>query len=225
MTEYSKIAKLIDHAVLHPTATDAQVRAGAELSKRLNIAAFCVHSKSVSTAEEILRNSDVALAAVVGFPHGNIASAVKQAETDRALSEGATEIDMVIDIGAACSGEWDRVGADIQAVNRLVTQQGGILKVIFETAYLDDVQIIKLCEICSERQVGYVKTSTGFAGAGATTENIALMKQHTRQGMGIKASGGIRSLADVEAMVTAGATRIGTSSTEVILSAVREKNE
>lgn len=225
MTEYSRIAKLIDHAVLHPTATDDHVRAGAELSARLNIAAFCVHSKSVSIAQKILGHSDVALAAVVGFPHGNIASAIKQAETERALSEGAAEIDMVIDIGAACAGEWDRIDADILAVNRIVAQRTGILKVIFETAYLDDAQIIKLCEICTVRQVGYVKTSTGFASAGAATEHIALMKHHSGPGMGIKASGGIRSLADLEAMVAAGATRIGTSSTEAILDAVQEKEE
>ena len=222
MTESARIAKLIDHAVLHPTATDSDVRAGAELSIRMNIAAFCVHSKSVSTVRDVLDGSDVSLAAVVGFPHGNIATAIKQAEADHAISEGAREIDMVVDIGAACAGNWERVGADIRAMNRTVVDQDAILKVIFETAYLDESRIIELCEICSDIGVGYVKTSTGFAGAGATIEHVTLMRRHTPPRMGLKASGGIRTLADLEAMVAAGATRIGTSSTAAILKAVRE---
>ena len=224
MTHPARIAKLIDHAVLHPAATLAEVRAGAALSKRLDIAAFCVHSKAVSTATAVLDGSGVAVAAVVGFPHGNVTTAIKQAEAELALNTGAVEIDMVIDIGAARGAAWDLVGEDIQEMNHTVTAQGGVLKVIFETAYLTDNEIIEVCRLCTDTGVGFVKTSTGFGGAGATVHHVALMKQHTPSGMGIKASGGIRTLADLEAMVAAGATRIGTSSTEAILNAASSPN-
>ncbi len=221
MATLTHITQLIDHAVLHPTATDDDVRAGAELSKRFDIAAFCVHSKAVRTADAVLTGSQVALAAVVGFPHGNVSTVIKRTEAEVAIQGGATEIDMVIDIGAARQGAWDRVRDDIGALNRAVTEKGALLKVIFETAYFNDSQIIELCGISGDIGVGYVKTSTGFGGAGATCAHVALMKAHTPAGMGIKASGGIRTLSDLSAMVAAGATRIGTSSTESILAEAR----
>jgi deoxyribose-phosphate aldolase len=178
-------------------------------------------------AEELLAGSDVGVCAVIGFPHGNSTTEIKVAETRQAVADGATEIDMVINIGKALGGDWETVSEEIAAVNQAAIDSGAILKVIFETDYLQDEHIIHLCEICSQRQVAFVKTSTGYGFVkqpngfytyqGATDHNLELMRQHCHPNVQIKAAGGVRNLDDLLRVRALGVTRIGATATEAIL--------
>jgi deoxyribose-phosphate aldolase len=218
---------MIDHSLLHPTMTDEQVRAGCELSRRYGVASACVKPCSVPMAAEILAGSDVLVCAVAGFPHGNSHTAIKIAEAQRAMAEGATEIDVVINVGKALGGAWNEVSAELKAVNEAVVSRGAILKVIFENDYLKDEHIIRLCEICSEQHVAFVKTSTGYGFVkqpdgsynykGATDEHLKLMRRHCPPGVRIKAAGGVRTLDDMLKVRSFGVSRIGATATETIL--------
>jgi len=224
---FNDLAKMIDHSLLHPTMTDEQVRAGCKLARKFGVASACVKPYSVPMAAGILAVSDVLVCAVTGFPHGNNHTAIKIAEAQRAMAEGATEIDVVVNVGKVLGGAWHDVSAEIKAVNEAVVAGGAILKVIFENDYLKDEHIVRLCEICSEHRVAFVKTSTGYGFAkqpdgsynykGATDEHLKLMRKNCPPSVQIKAAGGVRSLDDMLKVRTLGVTRIGATATETIL--------
>ena len=223
----SEIVSLIDHAVLHPTQTAADVREACAMSVRLGIASVCVKPSHVPVATECLAGSSVLPSTVIGFPHGGTSTTAKVAETLTACKEGAREVDMVVNIGQALNAEWDTVGADIAAVVEAAKSAGAITKVIFETGLMPtDDHKRKLCELSEAAGAAFVKTSTGFGfvkgddgalkSTGATVEDIRLMRGACRPQVQVKASGGVRSYADAVKMVEAGATRLGTSATEAI---------
>lgn len=226
------IARLIDHAVLHPTLTDAQLREGCELGRRLGVAAVCIKPYAVRVAAELLRDSPVAVCTVIGFPHGSAATEVKRFEVRQACRDGATEVDMVVNVGRVLSGDWPFVEADIHAVVAEAHEHGALAKVIFENEYLPgDEPKIELCRICARVGADFVKTSTGFGfvkrpdgtlGAiGATDHDLKLMHAHVDRRVGLKASGGVRTYQDALRVVELGATRIGTSSTAQIVEGQR----
>jgi deoxyribose-phosphate aldolase len=224
---YRDLAKMIDHSLLHPTMTDEQIHAGCRVALDFDVASVCVKPYSVPEATELLVGSDVLVCAVAGFPHGNSHSDLKIAEAERSMREGATEIDVVVNVGKVLGGQWNDVSSEIQAVNRACVERGARLKVIFENDYLEDSQIIRLCEICSEHKVAFVKTSTGYGFVkqpdgsynykGATEHHLRLMREHSAPSVEIKAAGGIRTLDEMLRARAAGASRIGASVTDAIL--------
>jgi len=214
---YDAIAKKIDHSLLGPTLSPAELDEGCKLAARYRVASVCIKPHAVAQASASLQGSGVAVGTTVGFPHGGHATAVKVFEAERAMADGATELDMVINIGAALGGLWDFVRDDIEAVSRTAHDGGAILKVIFENCYLDQVQKVWLCEICGELDVDYVKTSTGYGTGGATHEDLILMRKATPAHVKLKAAGGIRDLDAAIAVVELGCDRIGASKTAEIL--------
>lgn len=221
------LAKMIDHSLLHPTMTDTDILKGCDLSRRYDVATVCVKPYAVEMCKDALAGSDVGICSVIGFPHGSSTTALKVAETEQAIRDGATEIDMVINIGKALGGDWDFVAADIDAVNQACISQGALLKVIFETDYLQDKDIIRLCRICSEVRTAFVKTSTGYGFVkqpngdynykGATDHVLILMRQYAAPDVQIKAAGGVRTLDDLLRVRNLGATRIGATATEAMM--------
>ncbi len=228
------VAKLLDHAILHPTATREAMLAEVGRIAPLKVASLCVRPCDVAAAKAAASEHGVAVGTVIGFPHGTTSTPAKIAEARQALTDGAGELDMVINIGAALGGQWQVVQKDIEAVLAVAHDGGALLKVIFETDYVtDDAAKIRLCEICGELGVDFVKTSTGFGYVkqsdgsvnyrGATEHDVRLMRKHSPAHVGIKPSGGIRSLEDVLAFVALGATRIGTGSGAAIMAAAQKR--
>jgi deoxyribose-phosphate aldolase len=207
-----EIAALIDHTLLRPEAAAADVRKLCLEARQYGFASVCVNSYWVPLAAGELKDSAVKVCTVVGFPLGACATTVKQAETEWAIRAGAREIDMVINIGELRGGNCEAVRHDIAAVVGAAHSQSAIVKVILETALLDAQQKTEACGLAKQASADFVKTSTGFGCGGATAADVALMRQTIGPEMGVKASGGIRTLEDLERMVAAGATRIGTSS-------------
>jgi deoxyribose-phosphate aldolase len=205
------IARLIDHTLLKPDATQAQISQLCHEAREHGFAAVCVNPTHVKLCADLLRGSEVAVCTVVGFPLGATPSEVKAYESQQAIDDGASEIDMVINIGALKGGEYDLVERDIAMVTRTCHNNSALCKVIIEAALLTDQEKIKACELAKKAGADYVKTSTGFGPGGATVNDVALMRRVVGPGMGIKAAGGIRSFADAKGMVEAGATRIGAS--------------
>ena len=221
------LVNLIDHAVLQPTQTDHDVRAACQLCDTLGTASICVKPSHVPLAAEELSNSNVLVGTVIGFPHGGTSTAAKLAETQAACGQGAQEVDMVVNLGKVLSEDWDFVRSDIDAVVTAARSAGAITKVIFETGLLpDDETKIRLCKICESVGAAFVKTSTGFGfvknasgqlvSTGATRGDIQLMRTHCSEQVGVKASGGIRTIEDAQTFVDLGATRLGTSGTQAI---------
>lgn len=203
-----------DHSLLKPTLTMKDLTEGLEFCAEVGCGAVCISPHRLDLATKILKGTDVSIATVIGFPTGCHATEAKVAEAKIAVEDGATELDMVIDIGALLSGEEAKVHDDIAAVVNAVEYP---VKTILEVAYLSDDQIVRACEIASDAGAAYVKTATGFAPSGATPENIALMRKATPADVKIKASGGLSSLAEVQAVFDAGADRWGISRTKQIL--------
>jgi deoxyribose-phosphate aldolase len=224
-----KLAKMIDHSLLHPTLTDADILKGCAVAKRYDVATVCVKPYAVAMSKKALKGSQVGICSVVDFPHGNSTLTIKNTETMHAIRDGATEIDMVINIGKALGGDWGYVATEIQTLNQTCTANGALLKVIFETDYLQDEQVIKLCQICSEVKTAFVKTSSGYGFVkqpggdynykGATDYILGLMRQHSAPEVQIKAAGGVRTLDDLLRVRAIGVTRIGATATELILDA------
>lgn len=212
-----QVAKTIDHSILKPDFTDGDVRAGAELALKYNTASYCIRPMDVAPAAEILAGSDVHVCTVIGFPHGSSTTAVKEFETADAIKNGAVEIDMVINISALLSGDYDYVEQDIRAVVDAAHAAGASVKVIFETAYLDDELVVKACELSEAAGADYVKTSTGFASEGATLHNVKLMKATVGDRLKVKSSGGVRTLDQLIDYMDAGVTRSGCSATQQVL--------
>jgi deoxyribose-phosphate aldolase len=221
------LSKMIDHSLLHPTLTDSDIIEGCRLSKEYNVATACVKPYSIEMASEVLKGSDVSVCSVIAFPHGNSNLKIKLAEAGDAILRGAAEIDMVINIGEVLSEKWGYISKEIKEINELVIEHKRILKVIFENDYLEDKHIIKLCEICSEHSVAFVKTSTGYGFVkqdngmysyqGATDHHLKLMRKHCKETVKIKAAGGIRTLDDLIRVRELGVTRIGATATVSIL--------
>ncbi|MEU6701318.1 deoxyribose-phosphate aldolase [Pseudonocardia sp. NPDC046786] len=212
----AEIAGMIDHAILRPELTRTDVDAQLETAARHRIFSVCVRPSDVAHAVARLDGTGVAVGTVIGFPHGTTSTAAKVAESGQAITDGAAELDMVINVGRLRSGLLDDVEADVRAV---VDAAGGrIVKVILETALLSDDEIVAGCVAAERAGAAFVKTSTGFAGGGATPEHIALMRRSVGPSVQVKASGGVRDLDTVLAFHTAGVTRFGTSGTATILS-------
>ena len=233
MVTLRDLAKMIDHSLLHPTMTDAEIRKGCELSRAYRVATACIKPYSIPLAKDALAGSDVGICAVIGFPHGNSTTAIKVKEAEAAVRDGSTEIDMVINIGKALGGDWQYVSREIKAINDAVVSGGAILKVIFENDYLQESHIIKLCEICSDIAVAFVKTSTGYGFVkqdngmysykGATVAHLKLMRQHCAPSIQIKAAGGVRTLDDLLLVRSLGVTRIGATATATILEEAKKR--
>jgi deoxyribose-phosphate aldolase len=213
------IAALIDHTILKPEATRADVVKICREAREYHFASVCVNPYWVPLVKAELAGSTVKVCSVVGFPLGATSTEAKVCETAAALRAGAQEIDMVINVGALRSGDTDTVKNDIQSVVRAAHQAGAIVKVILETALLDDTQKTVASQISKSAGADFVKTSTGFSTSGATVHDIALMRAAVGPNIGVKASGGIRTLQDVQAMTAAGATRIGASASVKIVEA------
>ena len=211
------IARLIDHTVLRPETTRDEVRQVCAEALEYEFASVCVNSFWTKFVAGELRGSPVRVCAVAGFPLGAGATPAKVAETLAAIRDGAEEIDMVINIGALRGGERDVVRSDIQGVVDASHGHGAIVKVIIEACLLDDAQKTLACRLAQDAGADFVKTSTGFSKAGATAADVALMRRAVGTAMGVKASGGIRTLADLKAMVAAGANRIGASASVRIM--------
>ena len=220
---------MIDHSLLHPTLTDEQLLAGLAIARRCGCATACVKPYAVPESTRILAGSKVGVCAVAGFPHGNSHVGIKIAEAERAMAEGATEIDVVVNIGKVLSNAWAYVSDELKTVNEACVAKGMILKVIFETDYLSDAHIVRLCELCTEHRVAFAKTSTGYGFVkrangdynykGATDAHLKLMRQHCGPDVQIKAAGGVRTLDDLLRVRALGVTRVGATATEAILAA------
>lgn len=209
-TPVSGLARYIDHTLLKPEATPAQIESLCQEAKQHQFKTVCVNSRFVPLAAGWLAGTGVGVCSVVGFPLGAMASSAKAAEAAIAIADGASEIDMVVALGAVKAADWQSAREDIQ---RVFDACGNTpLKVIFETCLLSDEEIVQLCRLCSEVGVAFVKTSTGFGTGGATLEHVRLMADSVSTGVAVKASGGVRDLETAQAMIAAGAARLGTSS-------------
>ena len=205
------VAGMIDHTLLKPDATKREIETLCHEAKEFGFASVCVNPTWVATCARLVRGSSVAVCSVVGFPLGATTADTKQYETRRAIFDGAREIDMVINVGALKSGDLHLVESDIRAVTSACRETNVLSKVIIETALLSDEEKVTACTLAKAAAADFVKTSTGFGPGGATAEDVALMRRIVGEDMGIKASGGVRTLEGVKAMVAAGATRIGAS--------------
>ncbi|MCU0504389.1 MAG: deoxyribose-phosphate aldolase [Chloroflexi bacterium] len=211
------IAKTIDHSLLRPELDDDFVADGCRLAATYDVASVCVRPADVRRARAILAGTDVAVGTTIGFPHGNHATEIKVHEAERALADGATELDMVIPIGALKSGRDADVEADIRAIVDVAHQAGAIVKVIFENAYLTDDEKVRACHLSVAAGADFVKTSTGFAPSGATHDDLRLMRANTPPHIGVKAAGGVRTLDALLDVMELGVTRIGATATESII--------
>jgi deoxyribose-phosphate aldolase len=229
----SALAKMIDHSLLHPTMTDDDISKGCELAKKYNVAAACIKPYCIPLVRDLLADSEVRVCPVIAFPHGNSMTSIKVKEAEAAVLAGGQEIDMVVNIGKALSADWAYVSEEIKAINDVATANHAILKVIFETDYLKDDHIMRLCEICSEHQIAFVKTSSGYGFVkqsngmysyqGATDHHLKLMRKHSSPSVQIKAAGGIRTLDDVLRVRELGVTRVGATATETILEEAKRR--
>ena len=216
------LASLIDHTLLRPEATRAQVEQLCDEALQAGFAAVCVNPAWAPVAAQRVRSSGVRVATVVGFPFGATSTVAKRAEAEAAILAGAQEVDMVMNVGAMRSGDLERVEYDIRGVVELCHAAGVIVKVILENAYLTDAEKVAACEIAKRAGADFVKTSTGFGPHGATEADVRLMRQAVGPAMGVKAAGGIRTLSDALRMLQAGATRLGTSASLSILAEAAE---
>jgi deoxyribose-phosphate aldolase len=218
----SDLAKFIDHTLLKPDATRAQIEALCAEAAEHNFSTVCVNGSRVELAYSLLEESDVQVATVVGFPLGAMEADVKRYETEAAIDAGAGEIDMVMNVGRFMDGDHDYIVREIRDVVEAADDH--VVKVILETCLLSNEQIEQACKLVVQAQAHFVKTSTGFGSAGATIEHVKLMRETVGQFAGVKAAGGIRNAADARAMIEAGATRLGTSGGVAIVSGADNVN-
>ena len=218
-----ELAKAIDHSLLKPELDDAFIEAGCQLAAEYDVASVCVRPADVKRARAILDGTDVAVGTVIGFPHGSSTTATKVFEARDALTNGATELDMVIQIGALRSGRDQDVRDDVAAVVRVAHEAGASVKVILENAYLTDDEKVRGSRLTEAAGADFVKTSTGFAPSGATHEDLALMRRTVSERVQVKAAGGVRTLDDLIAVMNLGVTRIGATQTKPILDDFRAR--
>jgi len=233
---YEDIAKMIDHSLLHPTMTDRDLEEGCKLAAQYQVASVCIKPYAVRRATELLKGSGVAVGAVVGFPHGSSTTEVKRFETHIACRDGAGEIDMVINIGKALSGDWDYVERDVREVCEEAHSHGAIVKVIFENDFMpDDAIKIRLCKVCERAGADFVKTSTGYGFVkgddgtysyqGATEHDLKLMREHSPETVRVKAAGGVRDLDALIKVRDLGTTRCGATATAAMLEEFKRRVE
>ena len=218
-----QIAKAIDHSLLRPELDDSFVEAGCRLAAEYDVASVCVRPADVTRAAAILRGTDVAVGTTIGFPHGNHLTATKVFEAERALQDGARELDMVLLIGALKSGRDQDVEADIAAITDVAHSAGAIVKVIFENHYLTDEEKVRACRISEAAGADFVKTSTGFAESGATHDDLRLMRASVSARVQVKAAGGVRTLDGLLEVMALGVTRIGATQTKPIIDDFRAR--
>lgn len=214
---YEQLAKVIDHSLLKPELTSAEVIAGCEIALRYNVASVCVKPCHVKLAANLLAGSSVKVGTVIGFPHGGHVTAVKVAEANQAMDDGAVELDMVLNIGELRSANAELVRADIRAVVQASHARGAKVKVIFENAYLNHAEKVLACQLSEQAGADWVKTSTGFAPSGATLEDLRLMRAAVGPQVQVKAAGGVRTLDALLAVIDAGCTRCGATATAAML--------
>jgi deoxyribose-phosphate aldolase len=221
--DYPAIAKMIDHSLLNPSLTTRELDEGCALAVRYNVASVCMLPYSLARCAELLAGTTVKASTTIGFPHGGHTTAIKLAEAQQALRDGGQELDAVINIGKARSGDWQYVHDELQALTETTQDGGAKIKVIFENAYLDDAMKIRLCEICGEIGADWVKTSTGYAASGATLADLELMRRHSPANVQVKAAGGIRDLDALLAVREIGVSRVGATRTESMLEECRRR--
>ena len=220
---YQDLAKMIDHSLLNPVMTDEELEGGIQIALDHDVASVCIKPYYLKRCAERLAGSTVVPSTVIGFPQGGNATAIKVAEAQQALNDGGGELDYVVNISKVLSGDWDCVRRDIRAVTDCTHQGGGLIKVIFENCYLDDDQKIRLCEMCGELGVDWVKTSTGYGTGGATDEDLKLMRDHSPPEVQVKAAGGVRTLDRLLEVRAIGVTRVGATSTVAMLTECRQR--
>jgi deoxyribose-phosphate aldolase len=208
---------MIDHSLLNPTLTVEELEAGCKLAREYDVASVCIMPYYAARCAELLKGSTVQPSTTIGFPHGGHTTDIKIAEAQRALQDGATELDAVINISKARSGDWKYVADEVGALTELTHSHGQKIKIIFENAYFDDAAKVRLCEICGEIGVDWVKTSTGYAPSGATIDDLKLMRQHSPPHVQVKAAGGVRHLNALLAVRAIGVTRVGATRTAQML--------
>ena len=219
---YSDISKMIDHSLLQPMLTVAELEAGCMLARDYDAASVCILPYSVKRCAEILAGSTVQTSTTVGFPHGGHTTAIKVIEALQALKDGCQELDMVVNISQVLSGQWDDVRQEIKVITDAAHSAGQKIKVIFENCYLQDSDKIRLCEICGELNCDWVKTSTGYGTGGATLADLKLMREHSPPHVQVKAAGGLRTL-DQLLEARPFITRCGASKTAEILNDCRQR--
>jgi deoxyribose-phosphate aldolase len=217
------LARMFDHSLLQPNLTDADLEKGILLAREYGVASVCIKPYAVRLAAKLLAGSTVQASTTIGFPHGGHVTKIKVAESEIALADGATELDMVVNVGKVLSGEWNYVADDIAAVVRVAHAANAKVKVIFENAYLKEEHKKELCKICGEVRADWVKTSTGYAETGATVEDLKLMRQHSPAWVQVKAAGGVRTYEKLLEVRAIGVTRVGATATKTILDEAKVK--
>ncbi|MGB7344612.1 MAG: deoxyribose-phosphate aldolase [Pirellulaceae bacterium] len=220
---YLDVSKMIDHSLLNPTLNVSDLEAGIELAIAYDVASVCIMPYHLKRCAEMLSGTDVKASTTIGFPHGGHTTEIKRAEAERAIADGCEELDMVVNISKVLSGDWDYVKQDIAAVIEVAHAAGQKVKVIFENCYLSDEQKVRLCEICTELNADWVKTSTGYGTGGATHEDLKLMRKSSGDHVQVKAAGGVRDLDALLAVRELGVTRCGASRTAEMMNQARER--
>ena len=220
---YGAIAKMIDHSLLQPNLTDAELEQGCRLAREYGVASVCIKPYAVPLAAGILAGSTVAVGSTIGFPHGGHATAVKVRESELALDDGAGELDMVVNIGKVLSGDWRFVADDIRAVVETAHRRRALVKVIFENCFLADEHKEQVCRICGEVGADFVKTSTGYGDGGAVDDDLRLMRRCSPTHVRIKAAGGVRTLDRLLAVRALGVSRVGATASKAILDECRAR--
>jgi deoxyribose-phosphate aldolase len=217
------LARMFDHSLLQPTMTDADLERGILLAREYGVASVCIKPYAVKLAAKLLAGSSVQASTTIGFPHGGHTTKIKVAESEIALADGATELDMVVNVGKVLSGEWNYVADDIAAVVRVAHAANAKVKVIFENAFLKEEHKKELCKICGEVRADWVKTSTGYAETGATVEDLKLMRAHSPAHVQVKAAGGVRTYEKLLEVRAIGVSRVGATATKTILDEAKAK--
>lgn len=221
--EYHQISRMIDHSLLKPASTIDEFEQGCRLAVTYQTGSVCIQPHYLARCAQLLKGSGVHSSTVIGFPHGGHHTAVKVAEARQALLDGGEELDLVCNISRVVSGDWDYVTADLRAVIELTHEAGQKVKVIFENCFLNESQKIRLCEICTELQADWVKTSTGYGTSGSTFADLQLMRKYSGPSVQVKAAGGIRDLDGVLKCRELGISRVGASATQIILDDCRRR--
>ena len=222
---YSDISKMIDHSLLIPTMTVADLESGCQLALAYDTGSVCIMPYYLKRCAELLKGSTVKASTTIGFPHGGHTTAIKRAEAKQAIADGGKELDMVVNISKVLSEDWDYVREDIQAVIDVAHDSSQKVKVIFENCYLQDEHKIRLCQICGELNADWVKTSTGYGTSGATMEDLKLMRKHAPAHVQVKAAGGVRDFKTILEVRALGVSRVGASKTKAMLDECRTQLE
>jgi deoxyribose-phosphate aldolase len=220
---YADIAKMLDHSLLQQTLTDADLEQGCRLARQYDVASVCIKPYAVRRAADVLAGSTVAVGTTIGFPHGGHLTAIKVDEAERAMDDGAGELDMVVNIGKVLSGDWQYVAADIRAVVEAAHRRRALVKVIFENCFLTDPHKEQLCRVCGEVGADFVKTSTGYGDGGATDHDLQLMRRCSPPRVQVKAAGGVRTFDRLLAVRALGVTRVGATASKAILDECRAR--